>query len=550
MFVLAPVTKPAELHPARALLTPTWIGALAVLVANDHWLKGADMIPGALTGKLSDFAGMLVAPVLLAALLRVRSRGALLACHLAVAAVFAGIQLSAGFAAQWSALMGLVGHPWAITCDPTDLIALPFLLLSWKLLVPEMDPSLPTLAPIQRSAVAGLSVFGLWSTVATSDERGIDPSDEWYEDVYGHLYVNNANEFEISLHVRPLRSDVLLDCDQVSSDPGRLLGEDAFGEAEHWSLPGFTNFAIELDESRGCDAAWIAGEGVEPTIVFVDDLALHAPRWWSGQTFDVEELEDGGLGVRFEDGVGGEWIGSDALRFTPKTDAPEQPDSCEIPSGESRLDWPLIVPKRDVRVLGVEAGADGCYELELQEQVTTNSEVTDFGEPYGFYLCAPEAGMPLAEDEALRFEVIYGNSGERELRVTLLDPATLDVAVSESGMPTRQVRYLRGGNDPQFIGPALNRQLVAVPGVSCPWQVEAACATVERHVELAVAGSPSFLQPGVPVSFADPPESGAMVRTAIRSYARERAVLDQSCAEGALQMTYDIDFVVISEPLI
>jgi hypothetical protein len=58
-------TRP-ELHPARALLTPTWLLALVVLALNDHLLKGAGLLPGAVTGKLSDLAGMLVAPVLLA----------------------------------------------------------------------------------------------------------------------------------------------------------------------------------------------------------------------------------------------------------------------------------------------------------------------------------------------------------------------------------------------------------------------------------------------------------------------------------------------------
>src|SRR5690606_7865931 len=84
MFDLSkPFDTKTALRPARALLTPTWIGALLLLVANDHWLKGSGMVPGVLTGKLSDFAGMLVAPTLLAALLSplpgVRTRRALLA---------------------------------------------------------------------------------------------------------------------------------------------------------------------------------------------------------------------------------------------------------------------------------------------------------------------------------------------------------------------------------------------------------------------------------------------------------------------------------------
>ena len=162
---------PRELAPARALLTPTWIASLAVLVANDHLLKGSGLLPDVVTGKLSDFAGLIVAPTLLAALLGVRSRRALLACHVAVGAVFAGIQISLPFADLWAGLMGMIGHPWVITSDLTDLIALPMLLASWKLLVPEMNAELPAFAPLQRTAVACLSLFGLWSTVATSQKN-------------------------------------------------------------------------------------------------------------------------------------------------------------------------------------------------------------------------------------------------------------------------------------------------------------------------------------------------------------------------------------------
>jgi len=55
--------------PPRALSHPLWWAALALLVANDHVLKGAGLLPESLTGKLSDFAGMIVAPPLLGALI-------------------------------------------------------------------------------------------------------------------------------------------------------------------------------------------------------------------------------------------------------------------------------------------------------------------------------------------------------------------------------------------------------------------------------------------------------------------------------------------------
>ena len=91
----------SSLRPQQALLHPAWLGALAVLVLNDHVLKGADLLPGLVTGKLSDLAGLVVAPVLLAVLLRVRTERGLLRATIATGLVFAALQLSAGFAAGW-----------------------------------------------------------------------------------------------------------------------------------------------------------------------------------------------------------------------------------------------------------------------------------------------------------------------------------------------------------------------------------------------------------------------------------------------------------------
>lgn len=544
--------SPAELWPARALLTPTWIGALALLVANDHWLKGSGLLPGVLTGKLSDFAGMLVAPVLLATLLRVRSRGALLACHAAVAIVFSGIQLSTGFAAQWSALMGMFGHPWTITCDPTDLLALPFLILSWKLLVPQMDPRLPAFAPLQRTAVGALSVFGLWSTVATSDTEPFEPGDVWYQDVFGTHFINNANDFDIALHIRPLRSDVLIDCAQVANDPGRLLDEDVFGEAVHWSLPARTNVAFTLPSSE-CGAVWVAGEGIEPRIVFVDGYP-GTEQWFPGQSFEPTGLGSLGLGIQFDADGQSTWIGNTLLLFAPRTDTLEQPESCEAPIEELRFDWPQMVPGHDVLVLDVDAGVDGCFELLLQDVVMSvpqgdePSQAEPLGDAYEFYLCAPAAAVPFAADEFLRFAQFDGSTGHRELSVTLLDGATLTPQVSDAGHWVRHVRYLRGVNETTNVSTAIGRTLVAVDRVGCPWQIESdGCASVERTVDLAVSGGQSYLQPGKAVAFGD--EFTGMVHTTVLGYARQLAVVDYACVEGSLALRYDLDLAIINEPL-
>lgn len=53
-------------EPGGALVHPVPLVAIAVLVVNDHVLKGR--APGLVTGKLSDFAGLVFFPLLLEAL--------------------------------------------------------------------------------------------------------------------------------------------------------------------------------------------------------------------------------------------------------------------------------------------------------------------------------------------------------------------------------------------------------------------------------------------------------------------------------------------------
>ena len=56
-------------HELRALAHPLAVGSLVLLALNDHVLKQA--WPGWVTGKLSDLAGLVVAPLVLAVALAV-----------------------------------------------------------------------------------------------------------------------------------------------------------------------------------------------------------------------------------------------------------------------------------------------------------------------------------------------------------------------------------------------------------------------------------------------------------------------------------------------
>ena len=123
--------------PLGEFFHPLPLAALVVLGLNDHLFKGAGWLPGWLTGKLSDFAGLLFFPLLLTAggdtlwwLLR-RGDWSLrrwkLALAIAVtAAGFAALKLSPAAAAAMDGVLGGM-----TVADPTDLLALASLGVAW-----------------------------------------------------------------------------------------------------------------------------------------------------------------------------------------------------------------------------------------------------------------------------------------------------------------------------------------------------------------------------------------------------------------------------------
>lgn len=130
---------PAHLtrHALAALAHPITLGAIALLLLNDHVLKQAT--PSILTGKLSDFAGLFFFPFLLVAIvgatpLRRKADALAAACFVATALAFGAIKLSPqANALAMEALEAVLGLPVRIVRDPTDLIALVALWPAWRL---------------------------------------------------------------------------------------------------------------------------------------------------------------------------------------------------------------------------------------------------------------------------------------------------------------------------------------------------------------------------------------------------------------------------------
>ena len=88
---------------------PIWWGALALLPVNDNLLKGRGVVPGWLTGKLSDFAFLVVAPVVCAALLPRRLPGRRTFAVAAVAGLFVAADLSRAVSTRWWRWRGASG---------------------------------------------------------------------------------------------------------------------------------------------------------------------------------------------------------------------------------------------------------------------------------------------------------------------------------------------------------------------------------------------------------------------------------------------------------
>ncbi|MEU8379692.1 hypothetical protein, partial [Streptosporangium sp. NPDC048865] len=103
---------------------PLTVIAVVILLLNDHLFKS--LWPGPVTGKLSDVAGLIVAPPLLNLLIRRPCASILL-----TGAVFTLVKTTTVGAALASQAWTLVWGPSRVLADPVDLVALPALYVAW-----------------------------------------------------------------------------------------------------------------------------------------------------------------------------------------------------------------------------------------------------------------------------------------------------------------------------------------------------------------------------------------------------------------------------------
>jgi hypothetical protein len=499
-------------------------------------LKGGRYLPSDVTGKLSDFAGLMVAPLLLAVLLRVRTRRGWWAAHVAVAAVFAGIQLSRSFADVWSDAMGLFGFPWAITCDPTDLVALPMLLLSaWAY------PQLVTATArrlARRNAEVAAAAGGLACCVATSP-----PQPNWTPTIDADVYIHNGNDYPMVVRVRGLKPEVDLDCDAVSEAPGRLLDEALFGDATGWNLEADANMVLLTEEEsvdwgwdtrrpdRPCHAYLLDVDNVTPTVVF----------WRQGELpqmiLDGTGLDESHLGYidvqHDEDGRGTLEAGENILFQHPDDVVPPQ-GACGPADESRRLIWSADLPSGDWILGTVDNGVDGCVELELR----TGFEASEDLEGRTEYVCLPPGSFPFSTGDAIRIGVdAYDPATSKHLSIQQIDPETgLELEDGASLVASAGERV-----DDVFGASATFTDLT-----DCGAATEPACGTASKAGRITLSGgevSTVELSGGTPkVEVAA--RSGGVV-TLHLVHAQRRLVLDPECADGPDTLGTDIELVAV-----
>ena len=233
------------------LAHPLWWAGLALLLINDNLLKGHGVVPGWLTGKLSDFAFLVVAPVVFAAMLPRGVPGRRPLAIAAVVGVFVAADLSPAVSDAVVALAARVGLRWKLWPDATDLVALAVLPVTIHLLYRRnLVSSERALWMRERAGV----VLGAAACLATSA-----PPD------YAHNpFLLNATGAAANVRVTwVLRSVGRHQCDAAATVAASLNANDlddprdlglASGQVAALDGPGFLGMSPVGTCSRGPDA--------------------------------------------------------------------------------------------------------------------------------------------------------------------------------------------------------------------------------------------------------------------------------------------------------
>lgn len=406
--------------PARrgsvALRHPLFWVCLVLLAVNDHLLKGAGLLPEWLTGKLSDFTGLLVAPVLAAALLSACRRSLRLAAFAMPVLSFVAIKVSPEAAGAFEAAMGAAGVPWRIWTDPTDLVALLVLPVAFRLSETGAVGGRRTVAVARRPWLERAAVLaGAVACVATSrpDNGG---GGTWTTDAF---VFNQAGA--IDLRVRWVTGTI--DCDLAESRVAETFSRDAFDEGVTFHLEqgdtipldrtaaaAASGFEAELPASSSmCDAVLLQVEGMPNTVAF----------WQRGANRSIQPNipvgvapDDGAVMLQRVANDEGMPIGATTTEGIVATDLVErlEPEECLAAGTGSTFAWSETAQGTGtVRISSLDRGPDGCYAMTLSD---LSEELPSF-----FFVCVPSDAFPFEAGDTIDISHLT-TVDQRSLRLT------------------------------------------------------------------------------------------------------------------------------------
>lgn len=393
--------------PIKSLSHPLWGLSLAVLLANDHVLKGAGVLPSWMTGKLSDLAGYFLFPSLLATALRVQSRRGLIACHLAAAGLLFLTELSPAFC-DW--VLAVSGH--RLWPDPTDLVALVSIVLSYVILAPlALRRESKQVATDRRRKV--LLLLGTVATVATSPRRPPgEPVRIW--DRSAEVFVENQRGQSLQVRVSAPKEGIQYDCKTALSRPSELFAATQFSVVRHVTLGAGDSLPLSeynFNHPEGCNVVWIAAEG-SPEYIAV---------WRSGTfVFGNSPTSASGRIVITQ----GKLEGPEGLSLVTPATEPQAPTAqCAAVDTSTEPAWSAALPTSGSHTLrSVVSGADGCDVLLLAQGTSEHR----------FTVCSEPVALPFVAGDSLRFDlpadgsdglVISGQSGGKTVTLTLVRKA-------------------------------------------------------------------------------------------------------------------------------
>lgn len=373
-----------------------------VLLANDHLLKGAGVLPGWVTGKLSDLAGYFMFPSLLAVILRVRTQRGLLLCHLAAGLLLLLTELSP---ALCRLILAVSGH--RLWPDPTDLVALCSIAVSWRILA-RLALSAESPRRVRDRRSKALILVGALASVATSPRR---PPSVLTWAVPAEAFVQNERSQSLQIRLSAVRPDVVFDCESASRDPQALFSESQFTVVQHVTLgPGD---AIPLQDPNttsdaACSVFLLAVEGSPQRLV-----AWRRGTFTSGTSVNQSSgrvlISDTGLSAS----EGLLWPG-------PTEPTPPKSPACAAADPASEPTWSLFVPPPGPYSLrSLSKGSDGCSVLVLNRDSRDSR----------FSVCADPVDIPFVAGDVLSFRstadgsdglVIEGQSGGKAVTLSVI----------------------------------------------------------------------------------------------------------------------------------